>query len=122
MVKISELVRLHVPPGFAQSPTPRPCPILIKAAIAFCVRRTRITDRDLHRCESVGSRRLRRPASATPAPELVHGEIVTLMNGYLEAPLLTGRVSGFVTSPGLGARAGVLGALALAESACATAI
>jgi fructokinase len=49
--------------------------------------------------------------------ELVHGEIVALMNGYLGAPLLTDGVSGFVTSPGLGARAGVLGALALAESA-----
>jgi fructokinase len=54
--------------------------------------------------------------------ELVHGEIVKLMNGYLEAPLLTDGVSGFVTSPGLGARAGVLGALALVESAHATAI
>jgi fructokinase len=49
--------------------------------------------------------------------ELVHSEIVALMNGYLEAPRLTDRVSGFVTRPGLGARAGVLGALALAESA-----
>jgi fructokinase len=54
--------------------------------------------------------------------ELVHREIVTLMNGYLEAPQLTDGVSRFVTSPGLGARAGVLGALALAESAYATAI
>jgi hypothetical protein len=44
------------------------------------------------------------------------------MNGYLRAPQLTDGVSGFVTSPGLGANAGVLGALALAESAHATAI
>lgn len=49
--------------------------------------------------------------------ELVHREIVALLNGYLGAPVLADAISGFVTSPGLGARAGVLGALALAESA-----
>jgi fructokinase len=49
--------------------------------------------------------------------ELIHRKIVALMNGYLGAPLLGDGISGFVTSPGLGARAGVLGALALAESA-----
>jgi fructokinase len=54
--------------------------------------------------------------------ELIQDEIVALMNGYLRAPQLTDGVSGFLTKPGLGARAGVLGALALAESAYATAI
>jgi fructokinase len=49
--------------------------------------------------------------------ELVHGEIVALMNGYLAAPVLAEGISAFVTSPGLGPRAGVLGALALAETA-----
>ena len=49
--------------------------------------------------------------------ELVHSEIVALVNGYLGAPLLAEGISRFVTSPGLGPRAGVLGALALAESA-----
>jgi fructokinase len=48
--------------------------------------------------------------------QLVQREIVALMNGYLGAPPLAEGISGFVTSPGLGARAGVLGALALAES------
>ena len=48
---------------------------------------------------------------------LVHREIVGLMNGYLSAPVLGDGISGFVTAPGLGPRAGVLGALALAESA-----
>ena len=49
--------------------------------------------------------------------ELVHREIVALMNGYLSAPVLGDGISGFVTTPALGRRAGVLGALALAESA-----
>lgn len=49
--------------------------------------------------------------------ELIHREIVALMNGYLGGPVLGDGISGFVTSPGLGARAGILGALALAESA-----
>lgn len=49
--------------------------------------------------------------------ERVHREIVGLMNGYLGAPVLGEGISGFVTRPALGPRAGVLGALALAESA-----
>jgi fructokinase len=49
--------------------------------------------------------------------ELVHREIVALMNGYLSAPVLSDGISGFVTMPALGGRAGVIGALALAESA-----
>jgi fructokinase len=49
--------------------------------------------------------------------ERVHREIVGLMNGYLNAPLLGDGISGFVTTPALGPQAGVLGALALAESA-----
>jgi fructokinase len=49
--------------------------------------------------------------------ERVHREIVRLMNGYLDAPLLGDGIAGLVTAPALGPRAGVLGALALAESA-----
>jgi fructokinase len=49
--------------------------------------------------------------------ERVHRQIVGLMNGYLDAPLLGDGISAFVTRPALGTRAGVLGALALAESA-----
>jgi fructokinase len=49
--------------------------------------------------------------------ELVRIEVVGLMNGYLAAPVLGDGISGFVTAPALGARAGVLGALALAASA-----
>jgi len=46
----------------------------------------------------------------------VQGELTTLMNGYLGFELPTG----YVTEPALGARAGVLGAIALAETAAAT--
>ena len=49
--------------------------------------------------------------------ERVHRQIVALMNGYLDAPVLGDGISGFITAPALGRRAGVLGALALAESA-----
>ena len=49
--------------------------------------------------------------------ERVRRDIVGLMNGYLNAPLLGDGIATFVTAPALGPRAGVLGALALAASA-----
>jgi fructokinase len=49
--------------------------------------------------------------------ESVQGEIVALMNGYLGAAVRGDNILDFVTSPALGPRSGVLGALALAESA-----
>jgi fructokinase len=49
--------------------------------------------------------------------ELVQREIVALMNGYLSAPVFGDGISGFITAPALGPRAGVLGALALAATA-----
>jgi len=39
------------------------------------------------------------------------------MNGYLSAPVFGDGISGFITAPALGPRAGVLGALALAATA-----
>jgi len=48
--------------------------------------------------------------------ELVQGQVVELMNGYLDAPVFGDGISGFVTAPALGPRAGVLGALALAAA------
>ena len=45
---------------------------------------------------------------------LVRTEVTALMNGYLDA---TAMGDGYITAPGLGSRAGVLGAIALAESA-----
>ena len=48
---------------------------------------------------------------------LVQREIVGLMNGYLGTAVGGESISDFLTTPALGPRAGVLGALALAESA-----
>ena len=39
------------------------------------------------------------------------------MNGYLETPAVGDGIAGYITLPGLGARSGVLGAIALAETA-----
>lgn len=47
----------------------------------------------------------------------VQREVVALMNGYLGQAVTADGISDLVTSPALGPRAGVLGALALAESA-----
>jgi fructokinase len=47
---------------------------------------------------------------------LVQGEIVELMNGYLDAPAMGDAISDYVTLPALGSRAGVLGAIALAQT------
>jgi fructokinase len=54
------------------------------------------------------------------APELlplVRREVARLLNGYLDNPAVTDEMSSYVTPPGLGRRAGVLGAIALAETA-----
>ena len=37
-----------------------------------------------------------------------------LLNGYLQHPLITDRTAEFITAPGLGNRAGILGSMALA--------
>ena len=47
---------------------------------------------------------------------LVQREVVALMNGYLEAGTSEDEITGYLTLPELGARAGVLGAIALAEN------
>lgn len=47
---------------------------------------------------------------------LVQRELVALMNGYLEAGTSDDEITGYLTLPELGARAGVLGAIALAEN------
>ena len=48
---------------------------------------------------------------------LIQGEIVGLMNGYMDAAIMGDGISTFVTPPALGPRAGVLGAIALAQTA-----
>jgi fructokinase len=47
---------------------------------------------------------------------LVQREVVALLNGYLEARAVTDEISSYVTNPALGLRAGVLGAIALAQA------
>jgi fructokinase len=40
-----------------------------------------------------------------------------LLNGYLQVSMILDRIDDYIVAPGLGSRAGVLGALALAEQA-----
>ena len=47
---------------------------------------------------------------------LVRREVLSLMNGYLDSTVVRDRISDYITPPALGARAGVLGAIALAEA------
>ena len=48
---------------------------------------------------------------------LVQQDVVELMNGYLDHTAVGADITGYITHPALGSRAGVLGAIALAESA-----
>jgi fructokinase len=49
--------------------------------------------------------------------ELVRREVRELLNDYVQAPALRDGLEAYVTLPGLGSRSGVLGAIALAETA-----
>ena len=48
---------------------------------------------------------------------LVRGEVLSLVNGYLDDPALNADLASYIQVPALGSRAGVLGALALAQLA-----
>ncbi len=48
---------------------------------------------------------------------LVRNEVVRLLNGYIQRPQIAGRIDEYIVPPGLGSRAGVLGAFALAQDA-----
>jgi fructokinase len=48
---------------------------------------------------------------------LVHREVQRLMNGYLDTAAIDDGIASYVTLPALGTRSGVLGAIALAETA-----
>jgi fructokinase len=48
---------------------------------------------------------------------LVQRDVLALMNGYLEASAVVDDIADYITLPGLGRQAGVLGAIALAELA-----
>ena len=56
------------------------------------------------------------------APRLldrVQSEVVTLLNGYLDADLLGEGIADYIVAPALGRRSGVLGAIALASTGVA---
>lgn len=50
---------------------------------------------------------------------LVRRKVQELLNGYVQSPLILERIDEYIVPPGLGNRAGVLGALALGERALA---
>lgn len=51
---------------------------------------------------------------------LVRREVQDLLNGYVQAPEILDQIDCYIVPPGLASRAGVLGALALAEAAAST--
>ena len=50
---------------------------------------------------------------------LIRRQVRDLLNGYVQAPEVTGDSDSYIVPPGLGNRSGVLGAIALAERAAA---
>jgi fructokinase len=48
---------------------------------------------------------------------LVRAKVQTLLNGYVQSPQITERIDEYIVRPALGSRAGVLGAVALAQQA-----
>ena len=48
---------------------------------------------------------------------LIRRRVQELLNGYLQVPIILDRIDDYIVAPGLGSRAGVLGAIALAEQA-----
>ncbi len=47
----------------------------------------------------------------------IRAEVQTLLNGYIRSPEITERIEEYIVPPALGGRAGVLGAIALAQQA-----
>jgi fructokinase len=50
---------------------------------------------------------------------LIHQKVPAVLNGYIHSPYILERITEYIVPPALGARAGVLGAIALAEQALA---
>jgi fructokinase len=46
---------------------------------------------------------------------LIHQEVQRLLNGYIQMPAITEKIGDYIVPPKLGGRAGVLGAIALAQ-------
>jgi fructokinase len=47
----------------------------------------------------------------------IRAKVQTLLNGYVQHPAITEGIDGYIVPPGLGRRAGVLGAIALGAAA-----
>jgi fructokinase len=45
---------------------------------------------------------------------LIRQKVQTLLNGYVQSPVILEEIDQYIVPPGLGKRAGVLGAIALA--------
>jgi fructokinase len=45
---------------------------------------------------------------------MIRAEVVSQLNGYVQAPAILDQIDQYIVPPGLGAQAGILGALALA--------
>jgi fructokinase len=48
---------------------------------------------------------------------MIHREVKSILNGYVQSPQVLDRIEGYIVPTGLGGRAGVLGAIALAQQA-----
>ncbi len=48
---------------------------------------------------------------------LIHAEVQRLLNGYIQIPAMQQEIANYIVPPKLGGRAGVLGAIALAQQA-----
>jgi fructokinase len=46
---------------------------------------------------------------------LIRNKVLRLLNGYVQSPAIIEDIDAYIVSPGLGRRAGVLGAVALAQ-------
>ena len=51
---------------------------------------------------------------------LIRAEVIRLLNGYVQSPAILRDIDSYIVPPGLGGRAGVFGAIALAMDASAT--
>lgn len=49
---------------------------------------------------------------------LIRAEVVSLLNGYVQSPAILAEINSYIVPPGLAGRAGVLGAVALAQQTC----
>jgi len=46
---------------------------------------------------------------------MIHKEVVSILNGYVQSPQISGHIAEYIVEPRLGTKSGILGAIALAE-------